>query len=431
MRKTIAFVLIAAFWLSYIFLPIPFLPEGTIEAAAEETETDTASDSDPAAASLGITSPGAILMETRTGQILYEQGSHKQLRPASVTKIMTILLAYEAVRDGKATMDDMVTVSDNAAGYGGSTILLESGEQIALKNLIKGMCIASGNDAAIATAEYIGGSQEGFVALMNQRAQELGMNDTHFVNPCGLDADGHVTSAHDIALMSRELLNHFPEVTEYTTTWHEMMPHVWRSGPGETDMANTNKMIQSYEGMTGLKTGFTRLAKYSLSGTATRGDLSLIAVIMGAETKEIRTSEVTALLNYGFGNYGFLNLETDGTQADTLTISGSNIQQLPVLIQGNVGVLTNKGQSLDPSSLQTEIVYAEPVSLPVKAGDPIGEIIYRSESQEIARLPLVAGCDAERAGFIQILSQLTGRLLGRPARQDQTPSPADESLPEN
>ncbi len=401
------------------------------EAAAEETETDTASDSDPAAASLGITSPGAILMETRTGQILYEQGSHKQLRPASVTKIMTILLAYEAVRDGKATMDDMVTVSDNAAGYGGSTILLESGEQIALKNLIKGMCIASGNDAAIATAEYIGGSQEGFVALMNQRAQELGMNDTHFVNPCGLDADGHVTSAHDIALMSRELLNHFPEVTEYTTTWHEMMPHVWRSGPGETDMANTNKMIQSYEGMTGLKTGFTRLAKYSLSGTATRGDLSLIAVIMGAETKEIRTSEVTALLNYGFGNYGFLNLETDGTQADTLTISGSNIQQLPVLIQGNVGVLTNKGQSLDPSSLQTEIVYAEPVSLPVKAGDPIGEIIYRSESQEIARLPLVAGCDAERAGFIQILSQLTGRLLGRPARQDQTPSPADESLPEN
>ena len=210
-----------------------------------------------------------------------------------------------------------------------------------------------------------------------------------------------------------------------------MMPHVWRSGPGETDMANTNKMIQSYEGMTGLKTGFTRLAKYSLSGTATRGDLSLIAVIMGAETKEIRTSEVTALLNYGFGNYGFLNLETDGTQADTLTISGSNIQQLPVHIQGNVGVLTNKGQSLDPSSLQTEIVYAEPVSLPVKAGDPIGEIIYRSESQEIARLPLVAGCDAERAGFIQILSQLTGRLLGRPARQDQTPSPADESLPEN
>ncbi len=431
MRKTIACVLIAAFWLTYIFLPVPFLANSTIEAAAEEAENNTASDPDPAASSLGITSPGAILMEARTGQILYEQGSHKQLRPASVTKIMTILLAYEAVRDGKATMDDMVTVSDNAAGYGGSTILLESGEQITLKNLIKGMCIASGNDAAIATAEYIGGSQDGFVALMNQRAQELGMNDTHFVNPCGLDADGHVTSAHDIALMSRELLNHFPEVTEYTTTWHEMMPHVWRSGPGETDMANTNKMIQSYEGMTGLKTGFTRLAKYSLSGTATRGDLSLIAVIMGAETKEIRTNEVTALLNYGFGNYGFLNIETDGTQADTLTLSGSNVEQLPVLIQGNVGVLTSKGQALDPASLQTEILYNEPVSLPLKTGDPIGEIIYRSETQEIARLPLVAGCDAERAGFIRILSQLTGRLLGRPDRQDQTPSPVDETLPEN
>ncbi|MFR5073342.1 MAG: D-alanyl-D-alanine carboxypeptidase family protein, partial [Bianqueaceae bacterium] len=151
--------------------------------------------------------------------------SHEALRPASVTKVMTILLAYEAVRDGKASMEDMVTVSENAAGYGGSTILLEAGESIALSNLIKGMCVASGNDAAIATAEYIGGSQDGFVEMMNARAKELGMNDTHFVNPCGLDADGHVTSAYDIALMSRELINNFPEVFEYTTIWHEMMPH--------------------------------------------------------------------------------------------------------------------------------------------------------------------------------------------------------------
>lgn len=428
LKKTTAAVLITAFTLLALLSSVSLVPNSILDVAAEE---DSTASQDPAAASLGITSPGAILMEARTGQILYEQGSHTQLRPASVTKIMTILLAYEAVRDGKATMEDLVTVSENAAGYGGSTILLEAGEQIALKNLIKGMCIASGNDAAIATAEYIGGSQDGFVALMNQRAQELGMNDTHFVNPCGLDADGHVTSAHDIALMSRELITHFPEVTEYTTTWHEMMPHVWRSGPGETDMANTNKMIQSYEGMTGLKTGFTRLAKYSLSGTATRGDLSLIAVIMGAETKEIRTQEVTALLNYGFGNYGFLNIETDQTQIDTLSLSGSSLQQLPVLIQGNVGVLTDKGSSLDPASLQTEIVYDESIALPLKAGDCLGEIVYRSDSQELARLPLIAGCDADRAGFGQILSQLIGRLLGRTHQKDQTPAPIDESLPEN
>ena len=254
----------------------------------------------PAAAEPEVTAPGAILIEVHTGQILYEKGSHTQLRPASVTKIMTILLTYEAARDGQVSLEDLVTVSETAAGYGGSTILLETGEQITLRNLVKGMCIASGNDAAVAAAEYVGGSISGFVDRMNRRAEELGMKDTHFVNPCGLDADGHVTSAHDIALMSRELLLNFPEVIEYTTTWHEMMPHNWRKGPGETDMANTNKLIRSYEGMTGLKTGFTRLAKYSLSASAVRGDLSLVAVIMGAETKEQRSKDVVALLDYGF-----------------------------------------------------------------------------------------------------------------------------------
>ena len=166
--------------------------------------------------------------------------------------------------------------------------------------------------------EYIGGSQEQFVEMMNQRAQELGMVNTHFVNPCGLDADGHVTTARDIAIMSRELMMNFPEVTAFTTTWHEMMPHVWRSGPGETDMTNTNHLIQSYNGMTGLKTGFTRLAKYSLSATATRNDMSLIAVIMGAETKDQRSADVTKLLDYGFGSFVLQTVETDGQSAGCL-----------------------------------------------------------------------------------------------------------------
>ena len=300
MKQYLALFLSAMFTLGLFAFPSSIWATET----SSDFSTETTASESPASVrtDLGIQSPGAILMEAHTGTILYEQGSHTQLRPASVTKIMTILLAYEAVQQGRATLDDMVTVSKNAAGYGGSTILLEEGEQISLRNLIKGMCIASGNDAAIATAEYIGGSQDGFVQLMNQRAAELGMNDTHFVNPCGLDADGHVTSAHDIALMSRQLIVNFPEVTEYTTTWHEMMPHQWKKGSGETDMANTNKLIQSYEGMTGLKTGYTRLARYSLSATATRGNLSLIAVIMGADTKEIRSAEITSLLNYGFGN---------------------------------------------------------------------------------------------------------------------------------
>ncbi len=454
MKKCLAFLLSTIFTLSMLAPPL--------SVQAEETSPETVTDSAPAEASpgnttdLGIQSPGAILMEAHTGTILYEQGSHTQLRPASVTKIMTILLAYEAVQQGRAALDDMVTVSKNAAGYGGSTILLEEGEQISLRNLIKGMCIASGNDAAIATAEYIGGSQDGFVQLMNQRAAELGMKDTHFVNPCGLDADGHVTSAHDIALMSRQLIVNFPEVIEYTTTWHEMMPHQWKKGPGETDMANTNKLIQSYEGMTGLKTGYTRLARYSLSATATRGNLSLIAVIMGADTKEIRSSEITALLNYGFGNYDFLRLDTKGQHIDDLPLSGSNVTALPVQIGGDVNVLTKKGTALNSDALHSEIVYHDALSLPIKAGDPVGEIIYRDGDTEIARLPLVAGTDANKATFSQVLIQLMRPLLGvspdtasesqppadsgappdesqltEPSESSQTPAPTDESLPVN
>lgn len=446
-----------AFFLSVILTLTFFSPPSAVRA--EETSssgTETTPSESPTSASstdLGIQSPGAILMEAHTGTILYEQGSHTQLRPASVTKIMTILLAYEAVQQGRATMDDMVTVSKNAAGYGGSTILLEEGEQISLRNLIKGMCIASGNDAAIATAEYIGGSQDGFVQLMNQRAAELGMKDTHFVNPCGLDADGHVTSAHDIALMSRQLIVNFPEVTEYTTTWHEMMPHQWKKGAGETDMANTNKLIQSYEGMTGLKTGYTRLARYSLSATATRGNLSLIAVVMGADTKEIRSAEITSLLNYGFGNYDFLRFETNGQHIDDLPLSGSNLTVLPVQIGGDVNVLTKKGTAINSDALRSELVYQDAPSLPIKAGDTVGEIIYFDGDTEITRLPLVAGADADKATFSQILNQLLRPLLGaspetpseqkpsddsgappdltEPSESSQTPAPADGSLPVN
>ncbi len=344
-----------------------------------------------------IVSPSAILIEQSTGKVLYEKDADTPRRPASVTKVMTILLAYEAVRDGKASMEDMVTVSANAAGYGGSTILLEEGEQISLQNLIKGMCIASGNDAAIATAEYIGGSQDGFVDMMNQRAQELGMVNTHFVNPCGLDADGHVTTARDIALMSRELMLNFPEVTEFTTTWHEMMPHVWRSGPGETDMANTNHLIQSYNGMTGLKTGFTRLAKYSLSATATRGDMSLIAVVMGAERKDQRSQDVTRMLDYGFGSFTLQTIETDGQSAGKVSVAGGMQSEIDTRVQGNLQLLSSKDQAVDAQNLTTRIDMAPSIHAPVAEGDPVGTITYLQNDEEVATLPLVAAQSVEES----------------------------------
>ncbi len=365
----------------------------------------------PTAAEPTVTSPSVLLMEAHTGQVLFEQNSHEPLRPASVTKVMTILLAYEAIRDGKASLSDLVTVSENAAGYGGSTILLETGEQITLENLIKGMCIASGNDAAIATAEYIGGSVSGFVDMMNHRAEELGMADTHFVNPCGLDADGHATSAHDIALMSRELMNNFPEVTTYTTTWHEMMPHNWKNGPGETDMANTNKLIQSYEGMTGLKTGFTRLAKYSISATATRGDLSLIAVVMGAETRDDRSADVVSLLDYGFGSYSLLKMSTDGQEVTRIPVAGIPAE-LPVLIRGDLEVLTSKGASLSEKDITSTLSLPDAVAAPIAKGAELGEIIYSAGGEEVGRLPLVAGCDIERLTWSGAVWRLFCRMVG-------------------
>lgn len=374
---------------------------------AEEKKTEAASPS----ADVTIASPAAILMEPTTGQILFEKNAHEPLRPASVTKIMTILLTMEAIGEGQASLEDLVTVSENAAGYGGSTILLEAGEQISLENLIKGMCIASGNDAAIAAAEYIGGSQEGFVELMNQRAQELGMRDTHFVNPCGLDADGHVTSAHDIALMSGELINRFPQVLEYTGIWHEMMPHNWKNGYGETDMANTNKLIRSYEGMKGLKTGYTRLAGYSLSAVAERQNLTLIAVVMGAETKEIRSQEICRLLDYGFGSYRMMQVETDGTPVGDAAIQGGSKERVPAVIKGNVKYLAGQGEEVDLTAAETQIEWETQIEAPLTAGTMVGTIRYIQGEKLLASLPIVSTEDVGIAVFRDQVRRLLQILL--------------------
>ncbi len=229
---------------------------------------------------LGLKTKSAILMEASTGTVLYEQNSDEQLPPASVTKVMTLLLIYEAVRDGKIKWDDKVTVSEHAASMGGSQVFLEVGETQTVADMTKCIAIASANDAAVAMAEYIGGSEEGFVDLMNARAKELGMENTMFKNACGLDTDGHVTTARDIAIMSRELITNFPDIEQYTTTWQDTITHTTRRGTTEFGLTNTNKLVRWYEGATGLKTGSTGNAKYCLSATANKNGMSLIAVIM-------------------------------------------------------------------------------------------------------------------------------------------------------
>jgi D-alanyl-D-alanine carboxypeptidase (penicillin-binding protein 5/6) len=267
------------------------------EAVNEGQDSEVVSDS-----VLEIQSPSALLMELNSGQILYEKDADTARRPASVTKLMTMLLAFEALDAGKLQLTDMVTVSANAAGMGGSQVYLEEGEQQTVQDLLKCMIVSSANDAATAIGEAIAGSEEGFVAMMNQRAQELGMNNSHFENACGLEAEGHLMSAADIGILSRELLLNHPEVTDYTTIWMDTITHKTKRGESEFGLANTNKFLKKYEGANGLKTGYTSAAGFSMSATATRNGTTLIAVVMGSETKDMRYEDAAKLLDYGFAN---------------------------------------------------------------------------------------------------------------------------------
>jgi len=247
--------------------------------------------------SLNLTCGSAILIEQDTGKVLYEHNAHEQLRPASVTKVMSILLIMEALDEGRITLDTQIPCSENASSMGGSQIWLDTTETLSVDEMLKAICVVSANDCTVAMAEYLAGSEEVFVQKMNERAKELGMNDTVFKNCHGIDEDGHVTSSYDIALMSKELMKNHPGITKYTTIWMDSLRG------GKSELVNTNKLIRNYQGSTGLKTGSTSLAKYNLSATATRDDLSLIAVVMKAETTKLRFEEAQKLLNYGFSGW--------------------------------------------------------------------------------------------------------------------------------
>jgi len=243
---------------------------------------------------LNLSCGSAILIEQETGKVLYEHNAHEQLRPASVTKVMSILLIMEALDDGRISLDTQIPCSENASSMGGSQIWLDTTETLSVDEMLKAICVVSANDCTVAMAEYLAGSEEAFVVKMNERAKELGMNDTCFKNCHGIDEDGHVSSSYDIALMSRELIKKHPNITKYTTIWMDSLRN------GQSELVNTNKLIRNYSGCTGLKTGSTSIAKYNLSATATREDLSLIAVVMRAETTKLRFEETQKLLNYGF-----------------------------------------------------------------------------------------------------------------------------------
>lgn len=347
---------------------------------------------------LTLTSHAALLMEKTTGQILYAQNEHDALPPASVTKIMTVLLTMEAIDSGRIALDDMVTVSAYAAGMGGSQVFLAEGEQMSVDDLLKAVCVSSGNDAAVALAEHVAGVTELFVEQMNNRARELGMKDTHFVNCTGLTAEGHVTSAHDIALMSRELLLHHPEVRSYTTIWMDTLRN------GTFGLSNTNKLIRFYDGATGLKTGFTQEAGYCISATAERDGMELIAVIMKGNTSDSRNADAKTLLNYGFSTYALADVQPEEPlPALPVTLGAADTVALTLPEEGRT-VLLEKSRS---GGLTQTVELPETVPAPLQAGDTVGTLTVSREGETLLTVPIVAAETVEALTW----REMTARLL--------------------
>jgi len=351
-------------------------------------------------AQVEITSKSALLMDFNTGKIIYSLNENEKLPPASVTKIMTILLTMEAISNGKLTMDDKVIVSEYAAGMGGTQIYLEAGETQRVEDLLRAVIIRSANDASVALGEGISGSNEAFVKLMNDRAKSLGMNNTHFSNPSGLPIDDHYTTAYDIALMSRELLK-YSSITKYLTSYMEDLV-VGKKKDSTQTMVNTNKLIKEYDGITGLKTGSTSEAGYCISASAKRGDLQLIAVILGGKTGAMRFTEAKKLLDYGFANYDSLNLGKKNDTISTIPIEKADSTSIDLVLERDSYALISKENK---GKVEKEIIYKEKIQSPVLKGDTLGELIYSVDGKEIDKVNLVAKNDVSSAGLLLLLKR--------------------------
>ena len=351
------------------------------------------------AVELELDGKSAMLMDVVTGTILYEKNAHEPLAPASVTKVMTMLLIMEAIDSGKIGWDDMVTASESAAAKGGSQIYLKVGETMSVSDMVKSIAVSSANDCACAMAEHLAGSESAFVAMMNTRAEELGMVDTHFVNCTGLDDDpeakNHKTSAHDIAIMSRELLKNHPDIKKYTTIWMDTVRD------GAFGLSNTNKLIRFYSGATGLKTGFTSTAGYCLSASAEREGMELIAVVMGCETSQKRTAACKAMLDYGFANFAVVTPQLEDQVVVPVTLGTRD--HVTAKLGQEEGLLVDKGQR---NSVIMDVTLEEGVTAPVSLGQRLGTMTIRAGEQVLAEISLVAAEPVEQLTFGQLFVRI-------------------------
>lgn len=349
----------------------------------------------PVSAKVECSAKSVILMERETGTVLYQEAEHEQLEPASVTKVMTMLLVAEALDTGRISAADTVTCSAYAASMGGSQVYLKEGEQMSVHDLLKSVAVASGNDAAVALAEYLAGNESAFVDKMNQRAAELGMKDTHFCNCNGLPAEGHVTSAYDIALMSRELLKH-DLIREYVGTWMDTIRE------GQFQLANTNKLIYYYEGATGLKTGSTGSAGFCISASACRNDMELIAVVLGSATSKERFESAKALLNYGFGAYALADV-TPKKPFSPVPVQMGEAKTVTVGLSKTGKLLVQKDQL---NNVTTQVHLTKALEAPVTKGTAAGEVIVSVDGKEVQRIPVIAQEDVPRLTFSGMFSSM-------------------------
>ncbi len=347
-----------------------------------------------------ISAPSAILMEYSSGEIIYEKNPDEKLPLASVTKVMTMLLAMEEIESGRMKYDDIITASAHAKSYGGSTIFLEEGEQMTVRDILKGIAVASGNDAAVAMGEHISGTEELFVERMNSRAEELGMKNTHFVNCNGLDAEGHYSTARDIAIMSRELMKH-KDIFEYTSIWMDSLRN------GEFTLSNTNKLIRFYDGATGLKTGSTSKAKFCISATAMRNNMHLISVIMAAETSKKRQSDASTLLNYGFSTYEVDSVIEKNKEVSTIPVEKSKVDKVSVVTETDFNFLHKKR---DNTKIETKKKLKK-IKAPVKKGDDVGTLSIIINGKEKHKIRLICANDAPKAGYALTFKNLLSEFV--------------------
>ena len=361
------------------------------------SNTSTLTNTTSVGTDLNLECGGAVLIEQNSGRVLYDHNMHQKLRPASVTKVMSLLLIMEAIDSGRLSYTDKIPCTEEAAAMGGSQIWLDVREELTVDEMLKAICVVSANDCTVAMAEYLAGSQEAFVTQMNDKARELGMNDTTFKNCHGIDEDGHETSAYDIALMSRELLTKHPDITKYTTIWMDSLRD------GKSELVNTNKLIRNYKGATGLKTGSTSIALYNLSASATRDDLSLIAVVMKAPTTKIRFAEAEKLLDYGFNNFQYSKFANANDILKTISVEKGVKDNIELTYENSAGALIKKGES---KNVEQTINIPDKISAPINKGDVVGNIVYTVDGNEISRVNIIANETVEKNNLINMINYI-------------------------